>query len=244
MSAAFILTVKSSNEKTGAMPVSTSPKSTCPTACPLLGACYADQSYLGAIWRRMSAVEAGTAIPNGRAQLQTINFDQLLEKVAGFEDGTVWRHNQAGDLPGNGDAIDATELGRLVAANAAANARGFTYTHKPMTHANAQAVRDANDAGFTVNLSANGFAHADELKATGAGPVVTLMSSATPKKHAVYRTPAGHKVIPCPKHHDPEMNCVKCELCTIAKRDVIVGFPGHSAGKRHVDAITRDGIAA
>lgn len=196
MSAAFILTSKSTNVKTGAMPVTTSPKSTCPD-CPLKERCYGDDSYLGAIWRKLSAADAGDLIPNGRSQIQTLTFGQLVEQIETFEDGTMWRHNQAGDLPGEGNKINRAQLRQLTRANR--GKRGFTYSHKHGSAENLAAIAEANANGFTINLSANNLAHADQLAETGAGPVVTLMTSDTPKAHAVYHTPAGPQGHSMPK---------------------------------------------
>jgi len=67
----------------------------------------------------------------------------------------LWRHNEAGDLPGEGDDIDVPKLRALVQANR--GKRGFTYTHKPVLDnpQNAVAIKCANQNGFTVNLSAD-----------------------------------------------------------------------------------------
>ena len=128
-------------------------------------------------------------------------------------------------------------------ANAAAGARGFTYTHKPVlgdspiAQKNRAAIADANARGFTINLSGNGLGHADRLAELAIAPVVTLLPSDTPKHHAVYKTPAGRTVIPCPKHYR-DIQCKDCKLCAVTDRKTIVGFPGHGARAKQSDAIT------
>ena len=81
----------------------------------------------------------------------------------------------AGDLISDGVTIDAKKLRQLAEANK--GKRGFTYTHHDIFNnpANKKAIRAANAAGFTVNLSGNNPSHADQLADENAGPVVTLL---------------------------------------------------------------------
>jgi hypothetical protein len=143
--------------------------------------------------------------------------------------------NQAGDLPGHGDAIDHAAVDDIVAANR--GRRGFTYTHKPMTAENADTVRCANANGFTVNLSANDLAHADELADLGVGPVAAVL----PKDQTANTvTPKGRKVIVCPATVRDDVSCSTCQLCA-RQRDFIVGFPAHGASSRKADTIAKGG---
>jgi hypothetical protein len=171
------LTLKSGNRKVGPIPVSTTSLASCPDACPLkAGGCYAKGGPLAIHWRKVTEGAAGD------------DFETFTAKVASLPDGQLWRHNQAGDLPGHGDAIDGRQLGQLVAANA--GKRGFTYTHKPMTRAaNREAVQAANAGGFTVNLSANTLAEADTLAGLGIAPVVVVLDA--PDGHCDTGGPQG-----------------------------------------------------
>ncbi|HEY2474799.1 MAG TPA: hypothetical protein VGI19_08340 [Candidatus Cybelea sp.] len=145
----YHLTLKSRNGKTGPIPVSTTAKASCGD-CPLKGnGCYADKGPLALFWSKVSDGKAGG------------DFAAFLEQIAALPAGQLWRHNQAGDLPGEGNAIDGAALAELVTANS--GKAGFTYTHKPMTTENAAAVAAANRDGFTINLSGNNVAHADTL---------------------------------------------------------------------------------
>tara|TARA_R110002126_G_scaffold291144_1_gene450585 strand:- start:456 stop:890 length:435 start_codon:yes stop_codon:yes gene_type:complete len=139
--------------------------------------------------------------------------------------------NQAGDLPGLGENIDAHALGQLTRAN---NGRkGFTYTHKHSTESNREAIRSANTNGFTVNLSANTLAHADELAEINCGPVVVVLPS---DQIANTTTPAGRKVVICPATVRDDITCATCGLCQ-RQRSAIVGFPAHGTGKRKASAV-------
>lgn len=222
------ITLESKNQKTGPIPVTTTAMDTCPAACPLKNnGCYANAGPLGLHWR---------AVSDGRRGLE---WSELCESIAALPAGQFWRHNQAGDLPGAGDDIDARELGQLVHANI--GRRGFTYTHKPMTPANAHWVRAANAWGFTINLSANDLAHADQLADIGAGPVVTLLPADMMENTL---TPAGRRVVICPAETRDDVTCASCQLCQRANRETIVGFPAHGTGKARAQAVFFKGKTA
>lgn len=221
----YRLTVKSRNKKTGAIPVSTSSAESCPPSCPFMGnGCYAKGGPLAIVWKQVDDI--GTDLAT------------FCDTVASFPDDQLWRHNQAGDLPGIGEAIDAKALGAIVRANK--GRRGFTYTHKnPFVKRNANAIAKANRDGFTINLSANNLDHADRLADLGIAPVVTVL----PSDGTSTTTPAGRKVVQCPATSRDDVSCKTCQLCQ-RQRDVIVGFPAHGAAHRKANAVAITGLAA
>jgi hypothetical protein len=158
----------------------------------------------------------------------------LAADIAALPEGTLWRHNVAGDLPGEGDIIHKASMLALISANE--GRKGFTYTHKPPHTYNADLIRFANAKGFTVNLSANTLAHADRLVALGIGPVVVVQDAAEGTR-ADTVTPEGHKVATCPATYREDVTCQTCGLCASTTRKVIVGFPAHGAAKRAAAAI-------
>lgn len=216
MSYTVHLSPKSANVKTGPIPVSTTTRATCPVDCAMRDACYAASGPLALHW---SAVSNGT---------RGTDWSTFVGAIAQLPDGQLWRHNQAGDLPGDGRTVDAVALGQLVRANQ--GKRGFTYTH----YRDADSltwIRHANQWGFTVNLSANSLSDADALADTGAGPVVVVLpSDATDNT----RTPAGRRVVVCPATQRDDVSCDTCQLCS-RQRETIVGFPGHGTRKRVID---------
>ena len=210
------LTRVSTNSKVGPIPVSTSEASSCPPACRLKGAgCYADGGPLAIFWRKVSERKAGMA------------WDSFLQEVKALPKLQLWRHNQAGDLPGEGDVIDAEALAQLVKAQK--GKRGWTYTHKPATKENLDAIRAANTGGFTINLSADTLAQADILAETQAGPVVVLLPS---NAQRAVRTPAGRLVAICPATLSDRVTCANCGVCQLSDRKSIIGFPAHGMRKR------------
>lgn len=223
------LTPRSRNAKTGPIPVSTTGQSTCPDVCPFkAGGCYAKGGPLAMHWRKVGAGIAGT------------DWSTFCESVKALPEGQLWRHNQAGDLPGDGVTIDALAMTELVHANA--RRKGFTYTHYPVTGvstaeaANRREVQHANGAGFTVNLSANNPAHADALADLGVGPVVTVLPAEQTENTT---TPKGRKVVVCPATQRDDVSCATCKLCS-RQRDVIVGFPAHGASKRKASRVAEE----
>jgi hypothetical protein len=164
---------------------------------------------------------------------------ELTAQIDKFPAGQLWRHNQAGDLPGDGSSIDQESLSAIVNANANKKRRGFTYTHyRPEIDGNAQAIKAANDGGFTINLSADNLSMADELSDLDIAPVVVILPSDTGKKHT--RTPKGRPVLVCPATYRDDVQCASCERCQYGKeRGYVVGFPAHGPKKRAADAVTR-----
>ncbi len=223
--------MKSGNAKTGPIPVSTSSNSTCPDACPLKArGCYASAGGpLALHWRKVSSAQRGD------------DWQTFVARISALPDGQLWRHNQAGDLPGENNAIDTDMLAELAVANE--GKRGWTYTHKPVTGngnletCNRAAVRAANGMSFTVNLSADNLAEADELKAADCGPVVVVLPVGSPN---AMTTPAGHKVVVCPAQRPGSAaTCATCGLCQ-RQRSVIVGFLAHGTQAKAASAIAKN----
>ena len=131
----YYLNRKSQNRKTGPIPVSTTSAKTCPNSCPFKNnGCYANGVPLKGRWQEVTEGKRGT------------DLDKFCHEIAALPDGQLWRHNQAGDLPGNGEKIDAAGLAQIVKANK--NKRGFTFSHYDVTNkANANAIARANKNG-------------------------------------------------------------------------------------------------
>ncbi len=212
------LTQVSSNAKTGPIPVSTTERKSCPVRCPHMNAgCYADSGPLALHWNK---------IP-----YRGMPWEDFCEAIAALPAGTLWRHNQAGDLPGDGaDRIDGPALMDLVEANL--GRRGFTYTHyDPTKGDNAYWIAAANAMGFTINLSADTLEQADAYAALGLGPVVVVLPSYT-SAHGM--TPEGRTVAVCPATQTEGVSCATCQICA-KQRQAIIGFPAHGSRKKVIN---------
>ena len=215
----YHITLKSSNVKTGKIPVTTSDSLTCPDSCPLKASntCYAKSGNLNLHWSKVS--------DGSRA----ISFDQLIETIRQLPVNQLWRHNQAGDLMGLNETIDVNAMHQLIDANR--GKRGFTYTHKPLNAENSAIIKESNQKGFTVNVSANNLIQADEYKALNIAPVVAIISDNLPK---TFKTAGGNRVVTCPAQTNSKTSCETCGLCQRADRDYIIGFIAHGTSKKRL----------
>lgn len=190
--------------------------------------CYAKVGPGAIHWRKVTNGERGKP------------WAEFCDDINALPRGQLWRMSQAGDLPGSGDTIDTEKMRQLVRANK--GKRGFTYTHYPVgdtnnsIHAiNASVIYNANQSGFTVNLSANNVKQAVEYVALDIAPVVTLLPMDAPNVQTI----EGIKVVACPAEKSDKVTCANCALCADSKRDYVIGFRAHGAIKKSVEIIAR-----
>ncbi len=230
----FNLTLDSSNSKLGHIPVSMSNSSTCPNSCPLkTNGCYAKLGPISWIWK---GLDNGKLNRQGKSYEFGKTWKEFVQAIKDLPRNKFWRHNQVGDLVGNDDKIDKEALNELTEANK--GKQGFTYTHYPVIenkHAvhNQEAIKQANDNGFTINLSANSLSHADKLKALNIAPIVAILPSDFEGDKGL--TPNGNRFIVCP-NQTKDLTCDKCQLCN-KNRSIIIGFKAHGMAKAKVNKI-------
>jgi hypothetical protein len=213
----YLFVRTSGNQKTGPIPQTYNHRSTCPPSCAhYRTSCYAESFHTRLHWEKVDA--------------RGLDIVDLALSIRLLPKGQLWRFAVAGDLPGQGETVDAYELGELVKANR--GRRGFTYTHKH----GAEAIKWAKHAtvwGFTVNLSADDAGHADQLAAHGL-PVVVVVPVDTPRYSM---TPEGRHIIVCPTQTTKHITCETCGLCQRADRTSIVGFRAHGTKTRLANMI-------
>lgn len=216
------LVIGSKNRKLGGIPVSMTNGASCPTSCGLRGrGCYAEYGKTAWHWAKVGTTRG-------------VPWDVFCSQVAQLRPGTLWRHNEAGDLPGRGDELDVGALERLVLANT--DRDGFTFTHKPLrTERERAAIATANASGFTINLSADSLAHADELAALGIAPVTVVLPETSPPR---LQTPGGREVMVC-LNETRGMTCAECRVCAKPTRTTIVGFRAHGQAKALVSELVQ-----
>lgn len=204
------------NKKLGKMFVSKSSIKTCPDSCShkKQGTCYGMSGPLS--WKN--------AWPSvGFSEDQYADF---LTEVRKQKTGSMWRHNEVGDLWGDGEDLDRVKFLQLVEANYEAKAKGFGFSQKTSPE-NWPLFRIAAKKGLTINLSANSMNEADKLYDSGLPVAVTLPLGT---KKAV-KTPKGRTVVVCP-YDTHKVQCIDCGLCARADRKTIVGFPVHGVRKK------------
>ena len=219
----FHITPKSKNAKVGKIPTTTSTATTCPSACPFRdNGCYAENGPLKLHWLKVTKGERGD------------DWSTFLDKIKELPAGSKWRHNQAGDLPGDTQDLDSTKCVDLAKANE--GKRGFTYTHYDVldNFQNAITVNSMNHLGFTVNVSANNLEHADKLCDLDIAPVATVLPIEQTTNTV---TPKGRKVVVCPATYKDDVSCADCMLCEKRDRKVIVGFPALGTSKKKASVV-------
>ena len=211
------LTVRSSNDKTGPIAVSTTARPSCPSTCPLAGpdGCYAEAGYRTRDhWDRVTAGTRGAPAA------------EFVAQVAKLRPGSRFRHNVAGDLWHQAGRIRADLLRKLADATRHLGA-AWTYTHHLRTAPNLAAIRSALRRGFVVNLSTEVRAEAARYAKRGY-PVVCVVPEDSPA-HFTYR---GVQFRQCPATFDGSpTQCANCgggtPLCARGDRDFVITFPAH-----------------
>lgn len=217
----------SSNAKTGPIPVTMSTKDTCPSNCSLKGSgCYAESGNVNIHWNRLSNGSYDNSV-------KVSDWVGLCNNVKSLPNGQLWRHNSAGDLLHADQWIIAAYVFMLADANN--NRRGFTYTHH-IVHGqttaakhNRSVIKQSNDRGFTINLSADNLAIADAYVKLGIAPVVVILPEDSP---TIQQTPDGNTVVVCPAITSDKVACSTCGICSMKDRKSIIGFPVHGTGKK------------
>lgn len=199
------------NSKT-AIPTTRSWRGSCPSSCPLMGkSCYAENFPMVRHWEKLSR--------------EGISYEELLARIKALRRNTLWRHNDAGDLMGNGDTIDLTALTALVDANR--GRRGFTYTHWSW-RTNEGLLKWSNRNGFTINISTKGVD--DALEAFHAGLPTTVIVNTNGQKQVKV---GGVRIVICPAQRK-KMTCAECGICQTPDRNYIIGFWPHGSKKSNL----------
>ena len=232
----YHITERSTNRKTGPMPVLTSSSETCPQSCPFKGkGCYGDGGPLRLHWEKVTK----------GVDKRALTFDQLIDRIPDIACKAARRNVhrarlwQVGDMPGRNEQIFDGQVRRLVKAMKHFE-MPFGYTHKPPKR-NKKIIKYCNDNGVTINLSANNLYHADHLASLNIGPVsVTLPSDLDSLR---IFTPKGRRVVVCPAviSNTTCNSCggVKGPLCWRVDREYIIGFPAHGVRMRNASEVAR-----
>lgn len=210
------------NAKTGIL-TSTSSSDTCPDTCPMKGkGCYARFGNIARVWKNVSEGTWETPLP------------EFLDRIKSLQKGNLWRFNQAGDLPGINNTIDEKVLSQIVVANR--GRRGFTYTHKPLTKRNFKLIKEANQNGFTINISVEKLDQVDTILEMGLPVAVVLPKDTTTR---TVKTPKGKSVLVCPQQRNDKVTCATCGLCSKSDRSYAIGFIAHGNARNMADSVTK-----
>jgi hypothetical protein len=222
----YHLTAKSSNAKTGPIAVSTTSQDSCPSDCPLMSSgCYAKSGPLKLHWDKVSA---GPWIDKPRGT-DLMSFCDSLRQLPG---GSLFRHNQAGDLPHKDGTIDHISLTLIAKACHSQRLTAWTYTHHDVSNShNLDSIAVSIGLGLTVNVSAHSQQHAAACHKQGL-PSVCIVPRGETRKNWEHD---GVKFLVCPAQTS-EKTCSECKLCAIANRSCVVAFKAHGTQAKKVEA--------
>ena len=204
----------SKDSKTGEVPVSYSPKETCPDSCSLKeGGCYA--------WGLYYLKSLGNKISNGKIEPRSLT--DALNKIKST--AKIARHRVAGDtvgdVPGTIEECEIIESAGLI---------NIGYTHNWKSN-EAQPLKKYFRASCQTA--------SDVLEARKMGWAATLIvPSGTGKK---VRLPNGEMAYKCPARHgvvgQKDITCNTCTLCKVSdstsNKTVMFEVHGNAATLKH-----------
>ena len=218
----FHFVKKSGNKKTGFMPVTYNSRLSCPDSCIFKNnGCYADNYHTRLNWDKVTSGERGGS------------FKELLNNIKALKPGTIWRACVAGDIPSNKKGeISRTYIKGITEANQ--GLKGYTYTHNRLDIGeNISLLKTANKKGFTVNISTETEAAADNAVLNNLPAVIVVKS--TEKRRSWY-TKNKNKILVCPAQTNG-VNCIDCQLCQHRPKNLIIAFLAHGNMSKLIDKI-------
>jgi len=233
----FHITEGTGNKKTGRITTTTTSRGSCTDACGfktevledgtvVRHGCYAEQYHMMMHWDKVDSGERG------------VPLDEFCERAKQLTFKSLVRHNQAGDLPGDGKHTlyrDAC----LKIAKAFRRVTAATYTAYPLTPFNLETILEMLRLGFTVNKSCTSLAQVDVAMDKGVPATVVMPTYTEGKKHM---TPKDRLVVRCPAEYSKDISCANCggnkgPLCWRPDRDFAVAFYAHGIFKGKVDKV-------
>ena len=207
----------SGNAKTGPMPVTYRPESTCPRTCPFLpkseggnGGCYGTGRIFG-IARKYSA---------------TLSHDDAVKKLMRAPRGAKYlRDRVVGDLVAADGSFDMFHVLSIATIAKEVGLRPFGYTHAwpIMTRAQADMARAA---GYTLNASCE--TEEDVRRATDLGMPTVITGDHWEEGSIV----AGRRIVTCPAQTRDDTDCARCGLCAKPDRACTVRFEVHGTARK------------
>ena len=232
------ISVKSSNPKTGTIPVTTTESSTCSKSCPFYGnGCYAGSGPIKWHWQKV----------DNRKYKNLTDWSGLCDFITTLKAGSPMRLQQAGDLPNLDGNIVKEKIDQLITV--AADKNVWTYTHQPRNKHNYSILKNANQNGLTINSSCETLAQVDEVIDQGIPAALVIPSNhpsvltLTDGKHYALkepiRTAKGRIGVLCPSQRFESAQCKTCLLCSdqLQTKNRFVIFIAHGSQAKKVNQI-------
>lgn len=211
------IVAQSGNAKTGVMPVTYRPASTCPKSCPFLpkslggnGGCYGTGRIFG--------------ISDKYARPEISEADAIAKLQRAPRGARYMRDRVVGDVVAPDGSFDRPYVEAMARVADAVGLKVFGYTHAwgLMTPEDVTAV---GESGYTMNASCE--TEEDITRAVLLG-MPTVVTGDQWKEGAIV---AGRRIVTCPAQTREEVNCASCGLCAKPARACTVRFLVHGTAK-------------
>jgi hypothetical protein len=215
---------RSGNRKTGDIPVTYRPKSTCPTTCPFLpggehGGCYGTGRLFASADKYAGEVDVNEAADKIRQGMNP--------------DARILRDRVVGDVLTPDGQLDRDYITNIVQIATVNRLTAFGYTHawRDFTLDDLAFLRRS---GYVMNASTEtpGAAGAAALTRL---PVV-IVNDTLPEGSIV----AGKRVVTCPAETREGVTCSDCGLCANPKRNILIRFTTHGTAVAKARAAIAD----
>lgn len=216
----------SGNAKTGPIPTTSRPFTTCPPDCPLAAGCYG-RGYIG-----------GTVRKHARTERVDATAARIGPEVR--PEVRVMRDRVIGDLL---DARGRIDIGHVLAIVSLARAirrvrpgepivpGGYTHLWPRFT---ARMVRIVRASGYVLNASCETLQ--DVQDALARGLPATIASDTVAEGTRI----GGKRIVTCPAQRDARVTCMTCRLCYRWDRPTVPRFLLHGPAAR----LAREAVAA
>lgn len=220
------LTARSGNSKTGEIPVTYRPMSTCEPTCAFLptgttGGCYGTG--------RIFAIAAKFA-------QATVSYSALVDRMRkGLSPSARYlRDRVVGDIVTENSEIDHNYISGIADLAREFQLIAFGYTHAWRRFSKDDVARVAA-TGYVMNASCE--TRADVRAAIDLGMPVTIASDLVTEGETFTR-PDGTtaRIVTCPAQTRENVTCASCGLCAKANRAAIVRFEIHGMAKKRAGA--------
>lgn len=236
------VTPASGNAKTGPIPVTYRPMTTCATDCPFLPEDYAQTLIAegkrdAAIPSRGGCYGTGRIFGMARKFAATVSAADIRAKLARAPRGARFlRDRVVGDVVTESGAIDHDYIDAIASLSREADLIPFGYTHawRQMTRDDVARIADA---GYVMNASCE--TRDDVRAAIDLGMPVTIASDIV-EDGETFTRPDGKtlRVVTCPAQTRENVTCASCGLCARGDRAAVVRFNLHgTARKRAASAV-------
>ena len=223
------LTPSSGNSKTGEIPVTYRPMTTCEPTCPFLptgeiGGCYGTG--------RIFALAQKYSRP-------WVSFDELRARLAkGLKPSARFlRDRVVGDVIADDGSVDHDYVGAIAALAHSFGLIPFGYSHA-WRRFTREDIRRFQDIGYVMNASCE--TREDIREAINLGMPVTIASDHVDDGET-FTAPDGsvRRIVTCPAQTRESVTCASCGLCARGNRAAVVRFHIHgTARKRAEKAVT------